>query len=368
MMETTNDIRTDNQGSKEIRRYAEAIRRHIGSSGLQPGDRYLSASEASCMLGCNITAAQRAMTHLAKIKWLERRPRAGTFVGTAALQEKISHCVHFFLPESICREKNTQNMIWQRMLGVKSVIPNVTVEFDFVPRQDLAFVQQVVERMNDSRGSVGFLVLLSSQAIREYLNQCGIPAVIFGDIEPHLQNLCWASLDQKQVGRLLAEYLVKRGHRRFITVMRDTWGKGDYLLHDSIGETLADAGLAANSLQIRSIPVDRTAIIATLRSRLEELGDEKLALICRTEFQADCVNELAESMGVTSQLDVVVCNSSSDIASCKYACVVPDLPYQEEGMLAGRMLLEMMNGRRPSPRGYSIPVRLVVPGGENESK
>lgn len=354
--------------SAMIRQSADKLVRHIRDSGMQPGDRYISAQEASRLVGGSITTAQRAMTFLAKRKWLERRPKAGTFIGSAACAQKKQKVVHFFLPDSVSPEKGSHNVVWHRALAVREVMSDISVQMNFVPNQDLAFVRHIVEQVSTVQSTAGFVVVLSSRPMRAYFNQTGVPAVILGSVEPDLKNLCWLSRDQGRTGKLLTEYLLSHGHKRIVTVMRETWSAGDYLLHDAIGEAMAEAGLPANALQIRSAAVDRMAITEMASGLLQDIGNTRLAMICRTEFQAECIADLAQKLELADRVEIVMCNSPLDINKCYFPCTLPDISPEEEGLLVGKMLREMSGGRRLTQQGYLIPVKLHVPDCSRQSE
>src|ERR1700759_3395110 len=86
-------------GSSRVREAADKLERHIRASGLQAGDRYITAEQAAQLIGGSIMTIQRAMKLLAGRNILERRPKAGTFIGSAAVSSTELSCIHFLLPE-----------------------------------------------------------------------------------------------------------------------------------------------------------------------------------------------------------------------------------------------------------------------------
>lgn len=344
--------------SARVRESAEKIQRHIRARGLKPGERYLSAEEAGQLLGESVMTVQRAMTFLARQNILERRPKAGTFVGEAVAPQVGLACVHFLLPEQFSVEQTSQESCWGQVHGIRSVLPDVSVQFNFIPNQDVAFARQVVEQATAGGTLAGVILVLPSRAMRAYFNQSGVPTVVSGAAEPDLTNLCWLTWDQVQTGRLLASYLLERGHRRLVTIMRDIWSIGEHLLHDGISEAMSAAGVAANALRVRSAPSERSAITELTRGLLGEGEEAPTGFICRNQFQADCVAEVIAELGMAGDVEVTLCNPPVRPAESKYTCVAPEPDSHEQGRMIGQMLKALSEGDPPEPRGRSFPVTL----------
>lgn len=343
--------------SSRVQVSAEKLKRHIQACRLQPGDRYISAEDAGQLLGESVTTAQRAMALLARHKILERRPKAGTFIGAAVVSSDDLTCLHFLLPEQCIRDQGSQQTLWHHVEGMRTVLPNLSVQFNFVPHQDVAFAKQVIERAGDTLS--GVVLVLSSRPMRAFFNQSGIPTVVGGGVEPDLSNLCWVTADQVQIGQLLASHLLERGHRRIATIMRDVWSVGEHQLHDGVGEVMAEAGLATNALLVRSAPVEHTATLELARSLLQE-PNPPTGFICRTELQADCAVEAAKQAGVADAVDVVVCSEPVATDKLRYTSAVSEMNSVEMGKTIGRMFRDMAQNKPPEPRGHRVPVKLHV--------
>lgn len=345
--------------SGRVQDVAEKLERHIRASELQPGDRYLSAEEGSRLLGESVMTVQRAMSLLAKRKVLERRPKAGTFIGeTLDTRQGTPSVVHFFIPEECINERNAQEDQWAQIQGMRSVFPGISVQFNFIPNQNVAYVREIVESANTGNTLTGAILVLSSRAIRTFFNQSGIATVVAGSVESDLNNLCWFTYDQKQIGSLLTQWLLQRGHRRLATIMRDVWSIGEHLLHDGVSQALGQAGLAADALQVRSTPAEHSAITELIRDTLTQGADSPTGFICRTEFQADCVREVARELNLSQKVDVTLCGNPHQANTSKYTYVVPTINAFEQGKIIGTMLQTLVQGKIPEPYGHTIPVQL----------
>lgn len=361
---------TKRSAASPVEMAAEKLIRHIKASGLKPGDRYLSAEQAGQLLGSSVMTVQRAMTLLAREKILDRRPRAGTFIGNHASLGTEKGCVHFFMPEQFASQTEGRESYWDllpdQILGIQSVLPHVSVQFNFIPNQDVAYTQQIVEQMTVAGSLRGAILILHSREMRAFFNQSGIPTVVEGGVEADLGNLCWVQWDQVQTGYLLASHLLQRGHRRLCTIMRDVWSIGESLLHDGIGEAIAAAGLSSNTLRMRSTPSKVSAITELVRGLLTTEANPPTGFICRNEFQANHVSKVVDSLGLSHQVEVVLCNAPSQQGQAKYTYAAPEIGPFETGVIVGTMLKELGQGVSPTPRGREVAVRLeIAPTGES---
>jgi DNA-binding LacI/PurR family transcriptional regulator len=343
--------------SPRVRDAAGKLHRHIRTGGLRPGDRYISAEEASQLLGESVMTAQRAMAHLAAGNILERRPRAGTFIGPEADVRSATSCIQFFLPEQCIYERTMRETYWELIEGMRGVLPNLSAQFNFMPDQDVAFAQQLIEHTSAAT-LAGAVLVLPSRAIRAYFNQSGVPTIVHGGVEPDLVNLCWLSIDQARVGRLLATWLLERGHRKLVTIMRDVWSIGEHQLHDGVGEAITEAGLAANALLVRSAPVEHAAIEGLVHQLLADPTDCPTGFICRTELQAQNVKQVVDAMGLGDRIDITLCNPPDRLREPVFTCVTPDCDMVEQGKMMGEMFKMMANAVAPESRGRTIDVKL----------
>lgn len=341
--------------SLRVKSSAEKIEQHIRACGYNSGDMYLSAKELSQLLGESEMTVQRAMAYLASRHILKRIPKTGTFIGDGISPKSEFSCIHFFMPDECLSEPGLQQTLWSQTQGIRELLPNIAIQVDFVPRREVAYVKQIMQQAKPSLA--GAVLVLASRQMRAYLNESGIPTVVLGSVEPDLVNLNWIAVNQFQIGQLLASYLLEKGHKRIATIMRDVWSVGEHLLHDGISDSLAKFKLAANALLIRSAPVETNAINELARSLLKEPAPPS-GIICRTEFQADCVSQIAAECGMSNSVEVVVCNTLSPNQSNKYTCTVSDLGMREIGNTVGNIFRNVMNNQKVGPHGQFIPVRL----------
>lgn len=356
-MESTSSQSDSPSISPRIRDAAEKLCQHIRSSRLRRGDRYISADEASTLLGESVMTAQRAMSYLASKHVLERRSGSGTFIGHAADDQSTATCVHFVYPEQCLSERAMRDGHWDLVQGMRDVLTNASFQCHFLPHRDDPLEQQLFAK--DLPGAVsGAVLVLSSRSMRAHFNHSGVPTIVRGNVEDDLNNLCWVSFDEHQTGELLASWLVERGHKRVVTIMRDVWSIGEHQLTDSVGRVLSQAGLSADALLVRSTPAEKDVIAQTARQVLVDRPDISTGFICRTAFQADCVMEVARSLGLGDRVDVTKTNVADIESQPNYTCVVPEINGVEQGRIMANMFQTMAEARMPDPRGMVVGVKL----------
>ncbi len=79
----------------------------------------------------------------------------------------------------------------------------------------------------------------------QFLTKRELPAVVFGSLYPSVEGLPFVDRDQRRIGRLLAEHLLARGHKRILLLARQRMLPGDYLAIDAVRDTMDAAGLLA---------------------------------------------------------------------------------------------------------------------------
>ena len=82
-------------------------------------------------------------------------------------------------------------------------------------------------------------------------------AAIFGSVYPGITEIPWLDVDQAQVGKLMAEYVLSQGYQRIVLMMYNQWRRGDNNFMNSITSVLGKAGLGMDALNIHSLPDDK---------------------------------------------------------------------------------------------------------------
>ena len=368
-----NDLTMKNLGTTNatrIDKLADTLRKDIRRRALKTGDHYLTAAEASQMLGVSPVMANRAMNVLAGRRLLTRYRRRGTFIGPAFHSNtppQVLRVIHVF-KGLIDEEKQWTSVIGDCLHGLHTVLPGYQVQSNILPRQNPAEMVGQILNQHTSDGSLSGIVLLNcprevQEMAQELVREYRLAVVSFGAVHHNITRIPSIDYDQFESGRLQAKYLIDRGHRQLVLLMRENWLPGDNLLVDGIHQALTDAGPHFSILSMHSIPED-VAIIKTEIARLLSLDDRPTGLICRSPLFAKTAVEVARSqaMRVPEDLDIIFDTNNRHVSA------VPWLPQacakyssREQLAMVAKTLENIMSGSRIKNNHIIIPVELVEP-------
>jgi DNA-binding LacI/PurR family transcriptional regulator len=194
-----------------------------------------------------------------------------------------------------------------------------------------------------------------------------MPAVVHGSLYPSILGLPHVSRDMRQIGRQLTEYLLARGRRRIVYLVRQQVLPGDLETLDAIVEALSSAGLGLDAFTFRAIPVDVNAAEATVAALLA--GDDSqrsTGIVCRGPTLADGAAKAAAGGGRTvgGDVDLVVCDYYLKRGETpRYPYPRPVFDAQHRGDLIGQILAAQAAGAPYEHLVADAPVELFVPSG-----
>jgi len=351
-------LRNPSSIPSSISRLAGLIEMDLGKRGLRPGDAYMTASEAARLHGVSTMTASRAMALLADRRVLVRKRKLGTLVGPKAVRRDAPALkfLHLLVYQDYLR---TEGLLADGVVnGLHAQLPGTDIQFNFMPAQDsLAYVRELTEQ-SAARGTIeGMILIRCSLDIHRYIEESGLPAVVYGNAFPD-SSLPWVDRDQAAVGRKAAEYLIQRGHRRIVVLMRAIWRLGDNRTFNGLLGACGQAGLAADAIQVRSVPEDNSVIDAVVREILAS-SDRPTGFVCRSRVLADAVRRIASELGLKSPKDyaIVLCDYYPQKGEKPpYAFARPETDAETQGALMGQMLIQLAAQRPLETHHHVIPI------------
>ncbi|MBN2290806.1 MAG: substrate-binding domain-containing protein [Pirellulales bacterium] len=354
-----------------IEKLAETLRKDIHSRSLCEGDHYLTAAEASRMLGVSRVMANRAMNVLAGQRLLTRHRRRGTFIGpafqpsTSPPRLRVVHVIKGLLKD----ERQWTYVVGDCLHGLHTVLPGYQVQSNVIPQHNPAEMLRQIFKQHSSKGSLAGIILLScprevQEIAQELVREQRIPAVSFGSLYPNITNIPSVDQNQFEMGRLEAKYLIDRGHHRIALLMRDHWLPGDNLLASGVNQALADANLSYGVLSTHSTPEVPKIIKAEL-AHILSLDDRPTGLICRSPMFAETAVEVARSrsMRVPEDLDIITdCNEKYFPATSGLPRVRPIHSSSKTLTMVAEILERIISGKKIENNHTILPVELVGPG------
>ncbi|HEX4148591.1 MAG TPA: GntR family transcriptional regulator [Pirellulales bacterium] len=340
---------------------AETILGDIRRRKLRPGDAYLDTAATARLLRVSGSTVNRALQLLAQRGVLQRRQRQGTIVLDAGPRppEAALRRVHLLVREDHLRTEG----LWADgvLLGLQGALPGTELQFNFRPEVNEAeYVQHLIHDILGSRQATGLVLVRSTVASQRLVEASGLPAVVSGSLQPSIRELPSLDRDQRQIGRLLAEHLLRANCRRVIVFMRDRLTPGDHTMLDSALSALAAADVPLDAITLRCLPTDREAITAAAGDLLADARG-RVGCLCRSEMLARGVDAASKTLklGGRRQPVLVVADSWRERASeVSYPSIETSIAAEQWGAVLGRMLATAARGERPDPYRQLIPVRL----------
>ena len=347
----------------QISELADRLTRDIGDRKLAAGDRYYSAAEASSFLGVSTRAANLALQLLEKRQIISRQQRRGAFVLDVpdGAEHLLLHRVHFLVhPLYLRTEGIGSDML---LIGMQRELPGVHVQISFLPPGDeVTLVQQLIAQALGAETTDGFIMVRASCETQRLVSSCGLPAVVYGAVYPGIESLPSLNRDMWAGGKLLADWLIERGHSNYAYLGRQILYPGDHLTMDAIIASLDAAGFSSGAIRHRGLPTDPQSTIATIQALLEG-NCPPTALICRTYRMAEAAEVAIQRLGKRlSDFDIVVCDYyGSDTTPCRFPYPKPVKTAEQLGEHLASLLLTQLSGSKEETCHEVVPVELELP-------
>ena len=322
------------------------------------------------MLGVSPAMANRAMNVLAGRRLLTRHRRRGTFVGTAfqpSTPPQTLRVVHIF--KGLINDENKwASVIGGCLHGLHTVLPGYQVQSNILPDHNPAkMVRQIIEQHTPNELLSGIILLSCPREVQEMVQELvrehRLPVVSFGAVHPSITRIPSLDHDQFESGRLQAKYLIDRGHRRIMLLMRENWLPGDNLLVEGVNQALADADLRYGVLSTHSTP-EVVSLMKTEVARLLSIDDRPTGLICRSQLFAETAAEVARSCSIRIPEDLDIIFDAND----RQLSAAPGLPracakhsIRNQLTMVAETLEKIIAGKQIENNHFVVSVELVGP-------
>jgi len=355
---------------------ADQLERDIRRRNMQAGERYLSTRQVQQRYRVPISAAIRAMELLVNRQVLERRDRSGTFIGPRAPQKEAGSRVKVIYV--FIREYGTQftTIILDQLIlslsrlrpesGGDAPAPHLSVQFASLPEgEEVAMVKDLMRTAQATGQLFGVVAISCGRDVYRYLDTQGIPTVVFGSLDPDLRHMPSVDADYFDAGRLMARYLIDRGHETLGMLGVSRWNPGDHAFMDGVAQAMTEAGRPPNALVTRLCQQDSQQLVfAHAESLMTQHGARPLGLICRSEAVAQVALKAATQLGlrVPEHVDIVFeCFATAKDEHLPYPYVQTCEAFEQIAGKIGRMLTDLYAVRELSERQVVIPVELQLP-------
>jgi LacI family transcriptional regulator len=249
----------------------------------------------------------------------------------------------------------------QRIRGIASSLPTNKFELIIYTVASTEILRQYLATL-PLTGNLDGLIIISlpiSDAEARWLIKHELPTVL---IEYPHPDLSCVEIDDVEGGRIAAEYLIRKGHRR-IAFLGDT-DLPEYAIHPvslrltGFRQTLREYGieLPDEFVRLASYTQEQTRQVAI---ELLSLPEPPTAIFAATDFQALGVLKVAHQLNVRvpEQLAVI---GFDDLDMAEYADLTTISQHLDEsGKLAVEILIAQIESSSQLPRHVKIPLNLV---------
>lgn len=266
---------------------AQQLEQDIARRNLKPGDPYLTLAEAAKMLEVSTATANRALQLLAQRKVLIRVQRKGSVIGSLQRQSSPGHLrrVCMLVQRGYLRQ---EGMMADRVLvGIQSQLPGADVQFNFLPETDPSeYVNGLIAEILRSKEPAGMVMTKAPFVIQRIVEASGLPAVVHGSLYPSIRRLSWIDQDNRQLARLMANFVLAQKCTHVCALTREVIFPGDNFVLAELGRILGAAGMKSDAFEISHLPDDLEAT-ETEVARLITNHPTGLGLLCRSELKAE---------------------------------------------------------------------------------
>lgn len=343
---------------------ARRLESDIRARGLRSGDRYLTVAEAAEVLGVSPATAHRAMDLLVDRKLLTRHHGRGTFVGEAVQAPPRARVRTVYIMLSEDQEGVTSVQLDDMVSAVRSKLPGVNVQFCFIPSvTGLDYVKELIQSSQQIGQLAGVIAISCSREIYRHLEQEGVATVVLGSLYGDQRHLPSVDINYRRVGKLLAEYLVGKGHKKMVMFTTSDGRPGDHAFVDGVSDALTGAKLPHNALTIRIFPRDFEAFRLQVRELLEQ-DIRPTGVICGSERLVGAVAAVAAELkiAVPKQLEIVFNGQATPaVDGMPYVHTRPQMPFKQIAELVVNMLRLLTEKQKISDDRVIIDAELRVP-------
>jgi DNA-binding LacI/PurR family transcriptional regulator len=349
--------------SQAVQKVAQAIERDLERRRLMPGDRYYTSEEARRLFRVGKGIMNQALGLLADRQVLVRRQKAGTFVGPRGGSSRATRAqtIHVVLPAD--REGLVDIPFDQTVEVFRQEIPNASVQFSFFPGEHAtAFVRDLVESRRDLPGPWGVLAVGCPHAVMDYLAGLRTPVVAFTSFIDERWTMPSIDTDRHQAGQLLADHLLKGGHKQ-IALMNFAGGSlGLHDFYDGVSEAMSRAALPHNALIYRDVPPDSSLVRRSVQDLMAR-STPPTAFIARSLKIAHVVAEALREAGTSARTVEIVFqdHDTEKVGASPWVHTVPQLTFGQLLARAAHLLRDAIAGQKSAEPKVIVPVELRIP-------
>jgi LacI family transcriptional regulator len=250
----------------------------------------------------------------------------------------------------------------QRLRGVASALSKVNYELVIYPVETMDHLQGYISSIPLMKNIDGLIIMSLSlgNLDAERLVQNGIETVLIEYAHPQLNSI---QINDEEGGRLVAAYLLKKGHKVF-GFLGDVESPEKMVIHpvksrlNGYQAALAEAGYALNPAYIRTAPYSEKE---TRQAAIELLSGEERpsAIFAASDYQALYVMKVARQLKLSIPEDVAIVGFDDIDMADHVDLTTVNQHLDESGRLAAEILLTRIGESGRALRQINLPLELI---------
>lgn len=323
------------------------IKEQAQEKKLLPGQKMYSENELSDMFHISRQTVRHAIGILEQEGFLTRKRGSGTYISDkrqANLENRTRICVvmtyveGYIFPRTI---KGIENVLFENGYSVQIAFTNnqnsreKTILEDIISRDDAAGV--IMETTKSGLPN-------SNLYLYEELKGRGIPVIFINSFYPPLSSTFpHVSLNDKEAGKKLAQYLMSMGHRDIGGVFKLDDGQG-HMRYAGYMEAMQEAGIETDDTRIVWIDTQDMKNLQICRNKLIERLRGCTAVICYNDQVSFELIDMLKKEGIRVPEDISIISVDDSELSVLGDVSITSLPHPMErlGEKAANNLLKMI--------------------------
>jgi DNA-binding LacI/PurR family transcriptional regulator len=294
------------------------------------------------------------MQELAKRRILELRPGAGTFIGPRVESSRVKTIHLITTPEATSVPLLLEGLV----KGLMKALPGFSVQTNTEPAE--AREEYLEELLTNRQDIVGVVLAAVSHETRVFFSKRNIPVVVTGYTEEDVDLPC-VDYPQRQMGRMVGEFLLDRGHTRLGLLPSEYWLPGDTHFLSGFQEVLAGRSIPADGFIVQPLPRDPDMARVVLQRMLQS-PSRPSALICRRPWMISQCLQTVRELGLRVPEDILIVGGAPTatlIANSLHSFTGFACDFELVGQTTGELLSKIMDGRCDRREHVELSIQLT---------
>lgn len=335
------------------------IKEQIETEKLLPGQKMYSENELSDMFGLSRQTVRHAISVLEQENILHRVRGSGTYINEEPAETHrnrialiMTYLDGYIFPRTI---QSVENILFKAGYTVQIAFTNNLIDRERMILEDILEKDEVAGVIVEATKSA-----LPNPNLHFYkkLMDRRIPVLFINCFYQSLQ-IPHVSMNDKQAGKVAAEYLIQKGHKKITGIFKLDDGQG-HLRYAGFGEALNEAGLTCDESKILWVDTEDTKNLFKLKDKIRERLNGHTALVCYNDDVAFNLLKVLKEMGIRVPEDLSVTSVDDSELAVLGDVKLTSVPYPMEklGIKAAVNLLELIRNSR-FDANYEFDVHVV---------